>query len=370
VKRRDFITLLGGAAATWPLAARAQQPAMPVVGILAGVSAERYVPYVAAFRQGLADTGYVEGQNVAIEYRSADGQYDRMPVLVANLIQRRVTAIVVFGSTPAALAAKAATTTIPIVFLTGADTVKLGLVTSLNRPGGNLTGVTVLSVDADWCRSSSDRLPQGTHDTHIWLASHEAARRFGLRLHVLHASTERDFDTVFASLVQLRVEGLVIGPDVFFTSRTEQLAALTTRAPLRSRARQAPAPAKQSRHAEAQATFSRRRHQPRRPPLYAPAPAKLPRQPSSPNMLKLRRPSAAVATNREGHRSPRVRPWPPPGRPAGGRDRRSPKMWAPRVHAPQQRNSCSLPFCRTFRLKRFEPACGRTIGINLGKFAL
>jgi putative ABC transport system substrate-binding protein len=242
IGRREFITLIGGTTA-WPLTARAQHSARPVVGILAGVSAERYVPYVAAFRQGLSEVGYVEGQNVAIEYRSADGQYDRMPVLVANLIQRRVTAIVVFGSTPAALAAKAATATIPIVFLTGADTVKLGLVTSLNRPGGNLTGVTVLSADLGpkQLELLHELVPNATliallvnptnrtFNEALSRDLQEAARRFGLRLHVLHASSEGDFDTVFASLVQLRVEGLVIGPDVFFTSRTEQLAALTLR---------------------------------------------------------------------------------------------------------------------------------------------
>jgi len=242
LRRREFITLLGGTAA-WPLAVRAQQPVMSVVGILAGVSAEKVVPYVAAFRQGLADTGYVEGQNVAIEYRSADGQYDRMPVLVANLIQHPVTAIVIFGITPAALAAKAATTTIPIVFLTGADTVKLGLVASLNRPGGNLTGVTVLSADLGpkQLELLHELLPKATliallvnptnHTFNEALSRdlQAATSRFGLRLHVLHASTERDFETVFASLVQLRAEGLVIGPDVFFTSRSEQLAALSLR---------------------------------------------------------------------------------------------------------------------------------------------
>ena len=244
MKRRAFIALLSGVATMkWPVAARAQQPVIPVVGILAGVSAEKYVPYVAAFRQGLADIGFVEGQNVAIEYRSANGQYDRMPVLVVDLIQRPVTAIVVFGSTPAALAAKAATTTIPIVFLTGADTVKLGLVTSLNRPGSNLTGLTVLSADLGpkQLELLHELVPNATlialllnptsHTFNETLSRdlQEAARRFGLRLHVLHASTERDLDMVFASLVQLRVGGLVIGPDVFFTSRIERLAALTLR---------------------------------------------------------------------------------------------------------------------------------------------
>jgi putative ABC transport system substrate-binding protein len=240
MRRRNFFALLGGAAA-WPLAARAQQPPMPVVGFLNGASPEGYARYVAAFRQGLKETGYVEGQNVAIEYRWAQGQYDRLPALAADLVRRQV-AVIAVGTIPAAPVAKAATATIPIVFTTGLDPVQEGLVASLNRPGGNLTGVTALAVEVG---------PKGLEVLHELVPTataiavlvnptnpsaealsrdlQTAARALGLQLHVLHASTERDFDTVFATLLQLRAGGLVIGTDGFFITQSEQLATLTVR---------------------------------------------------------------------------------------------------------------------------------------------
>src|SRR6202035_3185527 len=194
-------------------------------------------------RQGLKDTGYVEGQNVAIEYRWADGQYDRLPALAAELVHRQVAVIAAGGGTPAALAAKAATATIPIIFAVSVDPVKIGLVASLNRPGGNLTGVTNLNVEVGPKRLELLRelLPSVTviavlvNPASPAIAEpyarglRAAARTLGLQLHVLHASTERDFDTVFATLVQLRAGALNIGPDVFFNARSEQLAALTVR---------------------------------------------------------------------------------------------------------------------------------------------
>ena len=234
IRRRDFVILLGGgAAAAWPLTAHAQQPAMPVVGFLnsRGASEDAYV--LAAFRQ-LKETGYVEGQNVVVEYRFAQNQYDRLPVLAADLVHRQVAVIV--ANTPAALPAKAATTTIPIVFLTSVDPVEMKLIASLNRPGGNLTGVTVLGVEI-----GPKQIPAATtmavliNPTNPAIAEaqssdmHAAARTLGLAAHVLHASTERDFDMVFATLVQLRVGALAIGSDPFFTSHTEQLAALALR---------------------------------------------------------------------------------------------------------------------------------------------
>ena len=233
MRRREFITLLGGAAA-WPVAARAQPSAMPVIGFLGSASVE---DRLRAFRQGLRDTGYVEGNNVAIEYRWAEGQNDRLPTLAA-----RVT-VIATPDTPAALAAKAATTTIPIIFFTAADPVELGLVTNLARPDGNMTGVTTSGVEVGPKRLEllHELVPAATtmallvNPTSPALSERTtrdlqtAARALGLKIHVLHASTEREIDSAFATFAQLRVGGLVIGPDAFFTSRAEELAALALR---------------------------------------------------------------------------------------------------------------------------------------------
>jgi ABC-type uncharacterized transport system substrate-binding protein len=237
MRRREFITLLGGAAA-WPVAARGQQLAMPVIGFLNSGSRAGYAPMVAGFRQGLKETGYVEGQNVAVEYRWAENQYDRVPAMALELVDRRVAVIV--ASTPGVLAIKAAITTIPIVFTTASDPVQIGLVASLSRPGGNVTGVTTLGAELVQKRVEllHELVPTATNiallvnPTNPALADslskdfRAASGSLGLQPHILHASTEHDFDLVFATLVQLRVGALVIGADPFFTSRIERLAAL------------------------------------------------------------------------------------------------------------------------------------------------
>ena len=223
MKRRDFITLLGGAAAVWPLAARAQQPAMPVVGFLNVESSEGYRPMAAAFRRGLAESGYVEGQNVAIEYRWAEGRGERLPAMAADLVRREVK-VIVATTTPAALAAKTATTAIPIVFEIGGDPVALGLVASLSRPGGNVTGVTQLTTGLvpKQLEVLHEMLPTArvtallvnpTQSATTEVETREAtsaARTLGLELHILNASTETDFDGIFAKLIELRAGGLVI----------------------------------------------------------------------------------------------------------------------------------------------------------------
>jgi putative tryptophan/tyrosine transport system substrate-binding protein len=242
LNRREFVTLLGGAAAAWPLAARAQQAAVPVIGYLGAQSPAAFASRVTAFRQGLGETGYVEGRNVAIEFRWAEGQHDRLPALAAELVARRVAVIVAPGGAPAAIAAKSVTTTIPIVFEMGADPIAMGLVASLNRPGGNLTGVSSLNVEVTPKRLEilREAIPTATvvavllNPTSPTADSQlrnlqEAARALGLQLHVLHASSARDFDAVFVTLLQLRASGLVVASDTFFATHSEQLAALTVR---------------------------------------------------------------------------------------------------------------------------------------------
>jgi len=240
MQRRDFITLLGGAVA-WPLAARAQQSAMPVIGFINAAPAQSYGPQLAAFLKGLDEKGYADGRNVTIEYRWAEGHIDRLPSMAADLVRRQVT-VIAATTTPAALAAKAATTTIPIVFTTAGDPVQLHLVTSLNRPGGNVTGVTQLNVEVAPKRLEllHELVPKAT--VMVYLVDpafpnaetntkemQAAARALGLELHVLNASTERDFDAIFAKLTQLRAGGLVVGASNLFASRSEQLAALALR---------------------------------------------------------------------------------------------------------------------------------------------
>jgi ABC-type uncharacterized transport system substrate-binding protein len=242
LKRRAFITLLGGAAAAWPLAARAQQPPMPVVGFLHSGSPGSFAPHVAAFGHGLGEAGYVEGQNTHIAFRWADGRNDHVPGLAADLVDRRVAVIVAAGGGPSVLAAKAATATIPIVFTFGGDPVKAGLVDSFNRPGGNITGVSWFSIDLGPKRLGLllELLPNTTiiallvNPNNVEVGSQpgdvlQAARKLNRQLYVLNASTEKEIDTAFATLVQQRAEALVVGGDPFFNSRREQFVALAAR---------------------------------------------------------------------------------------------------------------------------------------------
>src|SRR5436309_2089592 len=241
MRRRQFITLVGGAAAAWPLAARAQQPALPVIGLLGSATAREWAPSVAAFLRGLSEAGFAEGRDVAIEYRWAENQYDRLPSLAAELIHRQVSVIAAL-TTPSAIAAKAATATIPIVFTTIADPVQIGLLASLNRPGGNLTGVTFLNVEIvpKMLELLHEVVPTATTmaalvnptnpNADTWSTSLQlAARTLGLELIVLKASAEPDIDRGFATLIPLRIGGLVIVNDVFLITRQEQLAALALR---------------------------------------------------------------------------------------------------------------------------------------------
>jgi ABC-type uncharacterized transport system substrate-binding protein len=238
--RREFISLLGGAAA-WPLAARAQQPAMPVIGFLSSGSAEADTSRTDAVRRGLAEIGYVEGQNLAIEYRGAQYQYDRLPALAVDLVSRRVTVIVAIG-TPPTLAAKAATSTIPIVFATGGDPVQLSLVTSLNRPGGNLTGVSILNTAVMGKRlellhelAPTARVigylanPKSEFTELEMNALHEAARALGVELRVLNAANESEIDTAFATLAKEHSVPLVVSTDNFFNDRRVRLVVLAAR---------------------------------------------------------------------------------------------------------------------------------------------
>jgi putative ABC transport system substrate-binding protein len=241
MKRRNFITLVGGAAIAWPLAARAQQRTMPVIGLLGSATAKEWAQSVAAFHGGLSETGFAEGRDVSIEYRWAENQYDRLPSLAAELSYRQVSVIAAF-TTPSAIAAKAATAIIPIVFTTIADPVQMGLVASLNRPGGNLTGVTFLNVEIvpKMLELLHEVVPTATTmgalvnptnpNADNWSASLQAAARtLRLELHVLKVSTDGDIDRAFSSLIPLRIGGLVIVNDFFIITREERLAVLALR---------------------------------------------------------------------------------------------------------------------------------------------
>jgi putative ABC transport system substrate-binding protein len=240
VKRREFITLLGGAVA-WPLAARAEQPAIPVVGFLNGASPDRYTPNVTGFLRGLTETGYIERQNVTVEYRWAEGHYDRLPALASELVRRQVA--VIAANTPAAPVAKAATTTIPIVFATLTDPVATGLVASLNRPGGNVTGVTTLNLEIAPKRLEllHDVVPTATvvgllvnptdpaNAEPVISAMQAAARTLGLQLHILNAGTEGEINLAFATIIQQHISALLVAADPFFLSRPDQLVGLAAR---------------------------------------------------------------------------------------------------------------------------------------------
>ena len=243
VRRREFITLLGGAAVSWPLAARAQQPAMPVIGFLNPASPDARGDLIAAFHQGLAEAGYVERRNAAIEYRWAEGRNDRLPVMAADLVQRRVAVIVAADGTAAALAAKAATPTIPIVFMVGADPVELGLVASLDRPGGNMTGVGALAVGtvAKRLQLLHELVPAAAeiaflrNPTNPYFGALEtrelqaAAAVLGVRMLLLNASNPHEIEVAFANLVTQRAGGFLLGTDPFFITARDQLVALANR---------------------------------------------------------------------------------------------------------------------------------------------
>ena len=239
IGRRKFLAALGSAAA-WPLAARAQQRSVPMIGFLSGASAWEYARVVAAFREGLKEAGYVEGRDVTVEYRWAEGHYERLSALTEDLLSHQVAVIVANG--PAALAAQSVATSTPIVFVTAADPVATGLVTSLNRPGRNLTGLTLLSVElapkklqmlhelVPIVKDFGLLLNPTNRNANSQLTQTDAAARgLGLQLHVLHAKSERDLDTVFSEIARLQLGALVIGTDGFFNSQSEQLAALTLR---------------------------------------------------------------------------------------------------------------------------------------------
>jgi putative tryptophan/tyrosine transport system substrate-binding protein len=242
MKRREFMSLLGGAAASWPLAARAQQSAMPVVGLLGGGSAEGYALPLTMFRQGLVETGYVENRNVLIEYRWAEDHYERLPALAADLLRRGPAVIVAAGGTVTAQAAKAATPTVPIVFLIGGDPIEAGLVASLNRPGGNVTGVAtsanlLITKRLELARELVPKaevvaflLNSGNPNSAIREKTvQEAARTIGQQVRVLYADSELKFETVFTTIVQERIGALVVQNDPLFNSKRDQLLALAAR---------------------------------------------------------------------------------------------------------------------------------------------
>jgi putative ABC transport system substrate-binding protein len=245
MRRRHFTILLAGAMAAWPSVSRAQKKAMPVIGLLTATSPGPFEPLMRAFRQGLSDAGYIEGQNVAIEYRWAEGHYDRLPALAADLVGRKVD-LIVAANPPPAIAAKNATSTIPIVFRGGSDPVGDGLVASLARPGANLTGVSIADdLTAKRLELLSELVPRArviallvnpdsVGAERVIREVQEAARAKGLQLHVLKASTESEIDTAFASLVQLHADALVVASDPFLSSRREQIVALASRRPVPS----------------------------------------------------------------------------------------------------------------------------------------
>ena len=239
MRRRDFIKVVIGSAAIWPLPARAQEPAKPVIGFLNAAPARGYERQVAAFLKGLAEAGFVDGQNVTIEYHWADGQHDRLPAMAADVVRRQV-AVIAATTTPAALAARLATTTIPIVFEVGNDPIRVGLVARLDRPGGNITGVTQLNTQVGSKRLQLLHEMVGKATVIAYLLNpnetitesadmQEAARNLGVDLRILNATTERDFDAAFARVVEMRAGGLVIGSSSLFIAHAEELAALAVR---------------------------------------------------------------------------------------------------------------------------------------------